>query len=176
MTKRPKKPKSAAAPRSAALRRSRVAPGAKAKDKDAAALARELAEAQEQQRATAEILGVISSSPADAQPVFDTIVRNFVQLSGGVFGCIYTFDGELVHFAGACGFTRKQLAEVKAKYPVRVDDPSVLSARAIVARAPVHVGDIMAGAKYDRQHVAPAGQRPLLPGPVPRAGGPPCAD
>ena len=172
MTKRPKKSKSAAAPRSAALRRSRVSRGAKIKSKDAAALARELAEAREQQRATAEILGVISSSPADAQPVFDTIVRNFVQLSGGVFGCIYTFDGELVHFAGACGFTRKQLAEVKAKYPARVDDPSVLSARAILARAPVHVENVMSDAQYDRQHVATAGIRRLLAVPMLREGVP----
>ena len=172
MTTRPKKSKSAAAPRSAALRRSRVSPGATINSKDAAALARELAEAREQQRATAEILAVISSSPADAQPVFDTIVRNFVQLSGGVFGCIYTFDGELVHFAGACGFTRKQLAEVKAKYPVRVDDPSVLSARAILARAPVHIENVMSDAQYDRQHVATAGIRRLLAVPMLREGVP----
>src|SRR5207248_6578945 len=84
---------------------------------------RELSEAREQQQATAEILGVISSLPADVQPVFDTIVRNFVLLCGGVFGAIYTFDGELVHFAGAHGFTPSQRAEVEAKYPVRVDDP-----------------------------------------------------
>src|SRR5499426_3744677 len=74
---------------------------------------RELAEAREQQRATAEILGVISSSPADVQPVFDTIVRNFVLLCGSVFGSIFTFDGELVHLAGAYGFSPEQLAIVK---------------------------------------------------------------
>jgi GAF domain-containing protein len=137
-----------------------------------ASLEKKLAEAVEQQRATAEILDVISSSPADVQPVFDTIVRNFLQLSGGVFGSIYSFDGELVHFAGACGFTPKQLAEVKAKYPVRVDDPSVLSTRAILARAPVHIEDIMSDAEYDRQHVAAAGIRRLLAVPMLREGVP----
>src|SRR4029077_8870875 len=40
----------------------------------------DLREALEHQRATADILGVISSLPADVQPVFDTIVRNFVSL------------------------------------------------------------------------------------------------
>jgi GAF domain-containing protein len=132
----------------------------------------DLSESLEQQRATAEILGVISSLPADVQPVFDTIVRNFVLLCGSVFGCIYTFDGELVHFAGAHGFTPEQLAEVKAKYPVRVDDPSVLSARAILARAPAHVEDTMSDAQYDRAHVAASGIRRLLAVPMLREGVP----
>src|SRR5262249_17525129 len=132
---------------------------------------RELSEAREQQRATAEILGVISSLPADVQPVFDTIVRNFVLLCGSVFGSIYTFDGELVHFAGSYGLTPVQFAKVRAKYPVRVNDPSVLSARAILARAPVHIDDIMTDAQYDRQHVA-AGTRRLLAVPLLREGMP----
>src|SRR5215467_9497330 len=115
---------------------------------------RELVEAREQQRATAEILGVISNLPADVQPIFNTIVRNFVLLCGSVFGGIYTFDGELVHFAGAYGFTPEQLAEMKKKYPVRVDDPSVLSSRAILTKAPVHIQDALSDPHYDRQHAA----------------------
>jgi hypothetical protein len=51
-----------------------------------AELEKRLSEALEQQSATAEMLGVISSLPADVQPVFDTIVRNFVLLCGSVFG------------------------------------------------------------------------------------------
>src|SRR5262249_28961722 len=137
-----------------------------------AELEKRLSEALEQQSATAEMLGVISSLPADVQPVFDTIVRSFVLLCGSVFGTIYTFDGELVHFAGAYGFTPEQLAEVKAKYPVRVDDPSVLSARAILARAPVHIDDVMFDPHYDREHAALLGSRRLLAVPMLREGVP----
>jgi signal transduction histidine kinase len=122
---------------------------------------RELTEALEQQTATAEILRIISSSPTDVQPVFDTIVRNFVSLCGSIFGAIFTFDGELVHFAGAYGFSPEQLNGMRAKYPVRVADRSVLSSRAILAKAPVHIEDIMSDPHYDREHVAGVWRRQL---------------
>jgi GAF domain-containing protein len=55
---------------------------------------RELAEAQEQQTATSQILHVISSSPTDYQPVFDTIVRRAGVVCGAVDAILWTVDGE----------------------------------------------------------------------------------
>ena len=57
--------------------RIRIAVG---KDTATAQLARERDEALQQQAATAEILKLISSSPADTQPVFEAIVRNGLKL------------------------------------------------------------------------------------------------
>jgi hypothetical protein len=52
------------------------------KETDARRLAREFAEARQQQAATSEGLRVISTSPSDEQPVYQTIVRNAVSLCG----------------------------------------------------------------------------------------------
>src|SRR5262249_34984639 len=57
----------------------------------------ELRVALEQQTATSEILRVISSSPTDLQPVFDTIVESVVELCDGVSATVYRFDGTLIH-------------------------------------------------------------------------------
>ena len=135
-------------------------------------LLNELRESLQQQTATAEILRIISSSPTNVQPVFDTIVRNFVSLCGSLFGAIYTFDGELVHFAGAYGFSREQFNATRAKYPVRVDDSSVLSTRAVLAKAPVYSQDVMSDPHYDREHAALGAWRRMLAVPMLREGVP----
>ena len=51
-----------------------------ASEENVARLSRELSEAFEQQAATADILNIISNSPADAQPVFDAIVQSGLKL------------------------------------------------------------------------------------------------
>ncbi|WP_331373373.1 GAF domain-containing protein [Sinorhizobium chiapasense] len=65
---------------------------------EAQARNREIGEALEQQTATSEILRVISTSPTDAQPVFDTIAQRAARLCGAQFCHVFRYDGELLHF------------------------------------------------------------------------------
>src|SRR5215475_979634 len=117
------------------------------------------AEAQEQQAATAEILRVISSSPTDVQPVFDVIVRSAVRLCDGLFGCVFRFDGELMHLAAHHNYTptaHQALLEMLPMQP-RLDSP-LTAARAILTRAVVQFRDLedAATAREYAQHVARA--------------------
>jgi GAF domain-containing protein len=53
-----------------------------------------LAEALEQQAATSEVLRVISSSPGNLEPVFETILANATRLCEAKFGTLYLYDGD----------------------------------------------------------------------------------
>jgi two-component system NtrC family sensor kinase len=83
-------------------------------------LERELKHARRREAATAEVLRVIGGSPADVQPVFDTIVRNAVRLCDGVFSSLFQFDGELLHFVAQHNYTPEALEEARRVYPVRL--------------------------------------------------------
>ena len=91
--------------------------------------------------ATSEILRVISSSPTDVQPVFDAIVRSAVTLCDGLFGGLFQFDGELIHFVAHHNHTPEALEEVNRIYPAR-PTRAFGAGRAILERAVVHMPDV----------------------------------
>jgi GAF domain-containing protein len=55
---------------------------------------RELTESLEQQRATSEVLGVISSSPGELEPVFQAMLENATRLCQAKFGNLYLCEGD----------------------------------------------------------------------------------
>jgi GAF domain-containing protein len=88
-------------------------------------LEKRLAEAHEQQKATSEILRVISSSPTDVQRVFDAIVKNAVALCGGVLGTVFRFDGERLHLAAHFNVTSEGIQAFRGVYPMPVSRDTV---------------------------------------------------
>jgi GAF domain-containing protein len=90
------------------------------------ALTRELAEAREQQTATSEVLSVISSSPGELEPVFQTMLENALRVCGAKFGLLYRFNGNVFHLAAGVG-TPPELAEfVRQRGPFQPKPGSLL--------------------------------------------------
>jgi len=98
------------------------------------------AQASEQQTATREILRVISSSPTDAQPVFDAILRSAVTLCNSLLGNVVRVDGDLVRLIATL---HPRPEEVAAIYPAPLTAP-LPPCRAIRENTVIHVPDVEA--------------------------------
>ena len=68
-----------------------------------ALLERERDELLEQQKATAEVLRLISVSSGDLQRVFDAILENATRICEAKFGVLHRFDGEYCHLGAQVG-------------------------------------------------------------------------
>jgi two-component system NtrC family sensor kinase len=64
---------------------------------------------------------VISTSPTDVKPVFETMVRNAVSLCGSLFANVFRFDGKLLHFVASHNVGPSHVELLRAKYPMRPD-------------------------------------------------------
>jgi len=140
---------------------------------DVAQLTRERDEALEREKATAEVLRVISTSPTDAQPVYETIVRNAVSLCGSLFANVFRFDGEILHFVASHSAGPNYVELLATKYPMR-PDYSQVSGRVVLSKSVVRLEDPLADPDYDKRLVTDNRQlgRRILGVPMLRAGNP----
>ncbi len=110
---------------------------------------RDLTEALEQQTATSEILRVISGSPTDVQPVFDTIAGSAMRLCAGAFSVVARYDGELLHLAADAHVTPEAADLLRRILPMRPSRGHVIG-RAVLECAVAHVSDVREDAVYDQ--------------------------
>jgi GAF domain-containing protein len=113
-------------------------------------LRRELAEAREQQTATSEVLRVISNSPGELEPVFDTILANATRLCEAKFGILYLRDGEAFRLRALHG-APPAFAEASWRDPVVQPGPRTGFGRVIQTKQPVHIVDVTVDPAYSER-------------------------
>jgi signal transduction histidine kinase len=103
---------------------------------------RELSESLEQQTATSEVLGVISSSPGELEPVFNKILQNALQICEATFGVLFRFNNDFLEAAAMLGVP-PALAELLQSGPFIADQGSGLG-RVVRTKQVVHILDARA--------------------------------
>jgi len=111
-----------------------------------AQLTRDLAEANEQQAATSEVLEVIGSSDFRLEPVFETVVRHAVRLSDADCGYVYRADGDVYRIAFIIGGT-PEYRDYMRRHPVQ-HGPETLVGRVSLERRVVEIPDVLADPSY----------------------------
>jgi GAF domain-containing protein len=113
-------------------------------------LLNELRESLEQQTATSEVLGVISNSPTNVQPVFDSIAESAVRLCGGQFSFVVRFNGKVMDFASSFGLSEEGLDVFRSMMPMPPSEDTTVG-RAILRRAVVEIPDVKTDDAYGPQ-------------------------
>jgi two-component system, NtrC family, sensor kinase len=137
---------------------------------------RELAEAREQQTATSEALRVISSSPGDLKPVFETMLANATRLCEAKFGFLWLREGGAFRAVATHG--PPPIVEWIQQAPVVElrDHPHVPLARIAQTKEALYVPDLAAEQSYIERNprmvalVEAAGARNLLMVPMLKEG------
>ncbi len=107
---------------------------------------RELTESLEQQTATSEVLQIISSTPGELTPVFQTVLENATRICGANFGTLNLYDGERFNTVALYNIP-EAYAAAQLHSPIR---PHPKSGLGIVSRTKqmVHIEDIRTQPPY----------------------------
>jgi GAF domain-containing protein/DNA-binding response OmpR family regulator len=105
---------------------------------------RELSESLEQQTATSEVLGVISSSPGELEPVFQVMLANAVRICEGKFGIMFGFSDGTFRALSSLGAPppQNQQPHIVSEHP---HNPLT---RLAESKAVVHIPDLAGDQAY----------------------------
>ena len=102
----------------------------------------DLTEALGQQTATSEVLKVISSSPGDLQPVFETMLANATRLCEAKFGVLYRSEGDALRVVALHGAPLAYVEE-RRRNPIIRPHPGTTIGRAVATKRTVHTADVL---------------------------------
>ena len=108
---------------------------------------RERDEALEQQKATAEVLLVISGSPGELKPVFKAILENAARLCEASIATLWLYEQEGFRAAAVHGGTKKWAAE-RMRGALLRPGPGTGLARVAETKRVVHIKDMKAEQAY----------------------------
>jgi GAF domain-containing protein len=129
----------------------------------------DLTESLEQQTATSEVLQIISSSPGELEPVFNTMLQNAVQICDARFGNLALFDGRNVRVA-AMHNAPPEFEKLRRKDPIVPLDRS-LYGTLVRAKKRLHISDMTTEEPYASSAlVKVAGARTTLAVPMLKEG------
>ena len=127
-------------------------------------LLNELRESLQQQTATSEVLGVISRSPGELQPVFDAMLENATRICEASFGNLLLYDGDVFRHVALHNAPQDWAVEQK-RDPVAPRRSARMLYRVTETKQVVHVADIVA--ENPEEPIAKiAGARTLLIAPM----------
>jgi GAF domain-containing protein len=110
-------------------------------------LLNELRQSLEQQTATADVLRVISSSPGDLEPVFQTLLANAVRICEANFGTLFVVDGDEYRTAAGHNMPSAFLEQRQRTPMVSMTGDTAL-ARVARTKRPVQISDVAEDPAY----------------------------
>jgi GAF domain-containing protein len=108
---------------------------------------RELSESLEQQTATSEVLKVISSSPGELEPVFNTMLENAVRICGAKFGNLMLLEGDAFRTVALHG-APPAYAEARRREPLTRHDPRTVLGQVLTMKRPAQMADVQTEPAY----------------------------
>jgi len=125
----------------------------------------QVTDALDQQTATSQILRVISRSPTDVRPVFDTIARNARRLCAADSCSVFTYGDDLIRLESIDNATVEGADAIRRAYPLPPSRGHA-TGRAILTARPVHIPDVRHDPEYELHGILGAGLRSIVAVPM----------